>query len=80
MFHSNIVSQHGEAEDKKQINKQANATNKQSDTTHLNTVYSGNMADEVAGGSGPVEVNITSYCLQGGRMMMMIYIFRMEGC
>ena len=70
----------GRLRTKKQINKQANATKKQSNTTHLNTVYSGDMADEVAGGSGPVEVNITSYCLQGGRMMMIIYIFRMEGC
>ena len=34
------------------------------------------MADEVAGGSGPVEVNITSHCLQGGIMMKMIYIFQ----
>ena len=70
----------GRLRTKKQTNKQANATNKQLNTTHSNTVYSGNMADEVAGGSGPVEVNITSYCLQGGRMMMIIYIFRMEGC
>ena len=34
------------------------------------------MADEVAGGSGPVEVNITSHCLQGGRMMKIMFIFQ----
>ena len=66
----------GRLRTKEQINKQANATNKQSNTTHLNTVYSGDMADEVAGGSGPVEVNITSHCLQGGRKMKIMFIFQ----
>ena len=28
------------------------------------------MADEVAGGSGPVEVNVAPYCVQGLTMMM----------